>query len=82
MRRAHRVQGAEVVHSVWTKGGKVDNGCGLFPRFRRLCRPHRPEPLPKLRGCFAMAEEAEGAEIVEITLAAAFGYREDVVGVP
>ena len=29
-----------------------------------------------------MAEEAEGAEVVEIALAAAFGYGADVVGVP
>jgi hypothetical protein len=29
-----------------------------------------------------MAEEAEGAEVVEIALAAAFGYGTDVVGVP
>ena len=34
-------------------------------------------------GCgFAMAEEAEGAEVVEVALAAAFGYGADVVGVP
>jgi hypothetical protein len=29
-----------------------------------------------------MAEEAEGTEVVEVALATAFGYREDVVGVP
>jgi hypothetical protein len=29
-----------------------------------------------------VAEEAEGAEIVEVALAAAFGYGTDVVGVP
>ncbi len=34
-------------------------------------------------GCnFAVAGEAEGAEIIEVALAAAFGYGEDVVGVP
>jgi hypothetical protein len=34
-------------------------------------------------GCgFAVAEEAEGAEVVEVALAAAFGHRADVVGVP
>ena len=33
-------------------------------------------------GGFAVAGEAEGAEVVEVALAAAFGYREDVVGVP
>jgi len=31
---------------------------------------------------FAVAEEAEGAEVVEVALAAAFGYGADVVGVP
>jgi hypothetical protein len=29
-----------------------------------------------------MAEEAECAEVVEVALAAAFGYRADVIGVP
>jgi hypothetical protein len=33
-------------------------------------------------GGFAVAEEAEGAEIVEVALAAAFSYGADVVGVP
>jgi len=34
-------------------------------------------------GCgFAVAEEAEGAEVVEVALASAFGYGADVVGVP
>jgi hypothetical protein len=36
----------------------------------------------ELGGGFAVAEEAEGAEVVEVALAAAFGYRPDVVGVP
>jgi hypothetical protein len=36
----------------------------------------------ELGGGFAMAEEAEGAEVVEVALAAAFGYGADVVGVP
>jgi hypothetical protein len=36
----------------------------------------------ELGGGFAVTEEAEGAEIVEVALAAAFGYGEDVVGVP
>ena len=36
----------------------------------------------ELGGGFAVAEETEGAEIVEIALAAAFGYRANVVGVP
>ena len=33
-------------------------------------------------GGFAVAEEAEGAEIVEVALASAFGYGADVVRVP
>ena len=33
-------------------------------------------------GGFAVAEEAEGAEVVEVALAAAFGDGADVVGVP
>jgi hypothetical protein len=35
-----------------------------------------------LGGGFAMAEEAEGAEVVEVALAAALGYGAYVVGVP
>jgi hypothetical protein len=35
-----------------------------------------------LGGGFAVTEEAKGAEVVEIALAAAFGYGTDVVGVP
>jgi hypothetical protein len=40
------------------------------------------EAEAELGGGFAMAEETEGAEIVEVALAAAFGYGADVVGVP
>jgi hypothetical protein len=40
------------------------------------------EALPELCGGFAMTEETEGAEIVEVALASAFGYGADVVGVP
>ncbi len=40
------------------------------------------EARAELRGGFAVAEEAEGAEVVEVALAAAFGYGADVVGVP
>jgi hypothetical protein len=47
-----------------------------------LCRFQRPEPLPKLGRYFAMAEETKGAEIVQIALAASFGYGDDVVGIP
>ena len=35
-----------------------------------------------MRGGFAVAGEAEGAQVVEVALAAAFGYGADVVGVP
>jgi hypothetical protein len=35
-----------------------------------------------LSGGFAVAEETEGAEVVEIALASAFGYGPDVVSVP
>jgi hypothetical protein len=35
-----------------------------------------------LGGGFAMAGKAEGAEVVEVTLASAFGDGKDVVGVP
>jgi hypothetical protein len=35
-----------------------------------------------LGGGFAVAEQTEGAEVVEVTLAAAFGYGADVVSVP
>jgi hypothetical protein len=35
-----------------------------------------------LGGGFAVAEEAECAEVVEVALAAAFGYGADVVSVP
>jgi len=40
------------------------------------------EACAKTGGGFAVAEEAEGSEIVEVALAAAFGYGTDVVGVP
>ena len=36
----------------------------------------------ELRGGFAVTEQAEGAEIVEVALTTAFGYGSDVVGVP
>jgi hypothetical protein len=35
-----------------------------------------------LGGGFAVAEEAEGAKVVEVALSPAFGYRADVVGIP
>jgi hypothetical protein len=40
------------------------------------------EASAELGGGLAVAEEAEGAEVVEVALAAAFGYGADVVGVP
>ena len=40
------------------------------------------EACAELGGGFAVAEETEGAEVVEVALAAAFGYGADVVGVP
>ena len=40
------------------------------------------EACAELCGRFAVAEETEGAEVVEIALAAAFGDGADVVGVP
>jgi hypothetical protein len=36
----------------------------------------------ELGGGFAVAEEAEGPEVVEVALASAFGHGADVVGVP
>ncbi len=36
----------------------------------------------ELGGGFAVTEEAEGAEVVEVALASAFGYRATVVSVP
>jgi hypothetical protein len=36
----------------------------------------------ELGGGFAVTEDAEGAEVVEVALAAAFGHGADVVGVP
>jgi len=38
--------------------------------------------LTELSRGFAVAEEAEGAEVVEVALASAFGHGADVVGVP
>jgi hypothetical protein len=36
----------------------------------------------ELGGGFAVAEETEGTEVVEVALASAFGYGADVVSVP
>ena len=40
------------------------------------------EAQAKAGGGFAVAEKTEGTEVVEVALAAAFGYGTDVVGVP
>ena len=40
------------------------------------------EAEAEVGGGFAVARQAEGAEVIEVALAAAFGYGEDVVGVP
>jgi hypothetical protein len=40
------------------------------------------EAHAKPGGGFAVAEQAEGTEVVEVALAASFGYGADVVGVP
>jgi hypothetical protein len=40
------------------------------------------EALAEFGGGFAVAEETESAEVVEVALAAAFGYGTDVVGIP
>jgi hypothetical protein len=45
-------------------------------------QPEVAQACSQLGGGFAVAEETEGAEIVEVALAAAFGYGADVVGVP
>jgi hypothetical protein len=53
---------------------------GLSIRIRFRQRDAKPQT--QLRGDFAMAGQAKGAEVVEIALAAAFRYGNDVVGVP
>ena len=40
------------------------------------------EAAAQVRCHFAMARQAEGAEVIDIALAAALGYRQDVIGVP
>ncbi len=40
------------------------------------------ETGPQRCGCLAMADEAEGADVVEVALAAAFGDRDNVVRIP
>ena len=40
------------------------------------------EACAKLRGGVAMAKQAEGADVVDVALAATFGDGKDVIGVP
>jgi hypothetical protein len=47
-----------------------------------LRRASKAKALAELGGSFAVAEEAQGAEVIEVALASAFGYGADVVGVP
>jgi hypothetical protein len=44
--------------------------------------PIEAEPFAQTGGSLAVTEEAEGADVVEIALTAAFCYREYVVGIP
>jgi hypothetical protein len=44
--------------------------------------PGATEAAAELGGGFAVTEETESTEIIEVALAAAFGYGADVVGVP
>ena len=41
-----------------------------------------PEASAELGGGFAVAEETEGAKVVEVALAAAFGYGTNVISIP
>lgn len=45
-------------------------------------RTRSSKPLAKLRGHFPVAQKAQGTKVVEIALAAAFSYGNNVVGVP
>jgi hypothetical protein len=67
----------------WVEGKKqILPRCGRMTTKKSLRRSGEAEAGAELCGGFAMAEEAEGAEVIEIALAAAFGYGADVVGVP
>jgi hypothetical protein len=68
---------------VWSATFGVARVLGAVPKLwvRHLGRS-RAETLTELCGGFAVAEETEGAEVVEVALTAAFGDRADVVGVP
>jgi hypothetical protein len=54
----------------------------LLRDFSYLDDAGEPEALAELGGGFAVAEETEGAKVVEVALAASFGDGTDVVGVP
>jgi hypothetical protein len=45
-------------------------------------RSHEAQPLTQLGRGLAVAEQAEGTEVVEVALSATFGYRANVIGVP
>ena len=49
---------------------------------RLLSYAGETEAIAELGSGFAVAEQAEGAEVVEVALTSAFGYGADVVGVP
>jgi len=47
-----------------------------------LRRAGEAKAAAELGGGFAVTEETESTEIVEVALATAFGYGADVVGIP
>ena len=54
---------------------------------RRLCGEHgshlrTTDSLPQLRGDRSMATQAEGADVVQVALPAAFRHRQNVIGIP
>jgi hypothetical protein len=77
-RMRRREQGAEVVQMLWMEVEMWERGTGLNEGGGSF----EFEALAELGGGLTVAEEAEGSEVVEVALAAAFGYGPDVVGVP
>ncbi len=67
--------------TVVLRGESREEGLGLLSREARPSGA-APEAETKLGGGFAVAGEAEGTEVGEVALAATFGDRQDVVGVP
>jgi hypothetical protein len=59
-----------------------ESGSELRGRLEMVVLAGVAEAGAELGGGFAMAEETEGAEVVEVALTTAFGYGADVVGVP